>query len=364
MLSLAENTEMRDYNNQVVMMLHCAWVASRLAARVLLPPVRPHFLATGRANVTQRTGHLPADGLFSSHFLYRHAVVADADSHWEGLLPSLDVVAADPRHVPPCAEAAPPACTVGGLMRSEYLRTYLTAVGGNRSAESKVQVIPCLSESSMSESGPEDCARASVAQGRVPLLLWNTIPLLRTDSGRFPTIRAGPFRIPRVTLARRLHQPRACLAIHLRLKDRTVANGTAAVAGVPEARLLGAPAARIFMRNGWGALSLAGVIDAAQRAAARRGLRLYVLMPYQRTVFEELGRRGMATVQDHDISGLSELEVMHGDMALAAGCELFVRDEGSTLSDVVASMMGGVGVLTPADILREDSDAAAEPAQK
>jgi hypothetical protein len=350
-------------NNQVVMLLHCAWLAARLAARLLLPPVRPHYLATGRANVSQRTGALAADGLFSAHFIYRHGLIVDADSDWGGLLPSLDVVVADPLHVPPCAAAAQPACTVASLMQSEYLRTFLASVGAHRAAAAAVRVVLCLPRSARAESGPEACARASLARGRVPLLLWNTIPLLRTDPARFPPIRAGPFRVPRAALARGLHQPRACLAIHIRLKDRdrAVGNGSAAVAGVPEARLLGAPAASVLMRNGWGELTLGGVIAAAERAAARRGLGLYVLMPYHRPVFEALGRRGVATVQDHDVSGLSELAVTHVDMALAAGCEAFVRDEVSTLSDVVASMMGGVGVLTPADVLLEDSDATAGP---
>jgi hypothetical protein len=336
-------------NNQVVMLLHCARVAARLGARLLVPPIRPHYVKTDRSNVSQKPPELPPDGLFSHHFLYRHALLADSDSSWEGLLPSLQIVVTDQRHAPPCFAIG--SCTIADLMTMQYPRVFLQTVGATRApaAAIPIRVAPCPSD-------PEACARASVGRGLVPLLLWNTIGLLQSPAQRSTTLRTGPFRVPRVVHARRLHQPRACLAVHIRVKDRIAAGGNVTVGGVPEAELLGAPAAQVLIRNQWGNLSLAGVVHAAERAASRRRLGLYVLMPYHRPAFEELGRRGAATVQDHNLLGLSELEVMQGDMALAAGCEAFVRDEGSTLSDVVASMMGGVGVLSPRDVMREEEE--------
>ena len=344
-------------NNQVVMLLHCAWLAARLGARLLVPPLRSHYLKTDRAHVSQSPALLPPDGVFSAHFLYRRAVLADANSTWDAALPALDLLVtnSDRRSAPPCAATAQ--CSVAALLRHRYLRALLRSVGAHTAPAAHVRVVACPSDR-------EACARGSLAAGRVPLLLWNTIQLLRTRKADFSTLRAGPFRVPRAVLARGLSQPRACLAVHIRLKDEMLPGRRAAAtaADASGAQLLRAPARDVLIRSDWGDMPLAGVVDLALRAARRRGLELYVLMPYHRGVFGELKRLGVRTVQDHDVAGLSELEVMQADMALGAGCEVLVRDEGSTLSDVMVSMAGSVGVMDPPRLLREEAAAAAAAA--
>ena len=74
-------------NNQLSMLCDAAAVARRLGARALAPPLAPHYARTERPGVAQRPGlHLPADALFSAHFLHQHAVLAGPDSSWAGLL--------------------------------------------------------------------------------------------------------------------------------------------------------------------------------------------------------------------------------------------------------------------------------------
>ena len=65
-------------------------------------------------------------------------------------------------------------------------------------------------------------------------------------------------------------------------------NGVVKVKSVPEEGLLDAPADLGVRGSRWPGLSVAGVLDVAQRAAARRGLGLYVLTPFHRGVFEHL----------------------------------------------------------------------------
>ena len=52
---------------------------------------------------------------------------------------------------------------------------------------------------------------------------------------------------------------------------------------------------------------------------------------------------------------MTELEVLLSDMTLAAACEAFVKDPSSTLSDMVESMRLGYGVMTPQEVLQEDT---------
>ena len=109
--------------------------------------------------------------------------------------------------------------------------------------------------------------------------------------------------------------------VHLQLNDNAVCEAASTGASV-----LNMSADRLLRASRWPGLSLDGVVDAVQRAAARRGLGLYVMMPFHRPLFEHLAREGVATVQDYDVAGLAELEVTLVDMGLGAICEVLVPD--------------------------------------
>ena len=308
-------------NNQVVMLLHAAWLAEQYGARVLMPPIRPHYLKTERANVSQDSAQMPAADVFSAHFLYRRAILVDnsSESVVSGLLSKLDVIILEPHMMPNCAYRQ--TCTVADLLPVKYLGAFLDSIGARRSPHVRVPV-------NTGKGSPQARANASLAAGRVPLFVWYTIDFFRVHKASIPIFRAGPFRVPHVMLARDFRPARACLAVHIRLHDHHKgSDGAITVQSVPEEGLLGAPADLVLRGSRWPGLSVAGVIDVVWRAAARRGLGLYVLMPFHRGVFEHLVRMGVATVQDYDLAGLSELEVMAVDMALGAACEVFVPDK-------------------------------------
>ena len=83
------------------------------------------------------------------------------------------------------------------------------------------------------------------------------------------------------------------------------------------------------------------------------GLDLFVLAPYHRWLFAHLARLpGVRTMEDVGARGLSELEVLLVEMALAAACEAFVLDPVSSLSDMVRVMRWGYNVLIPAQVIR------------
>ena len=85
--------------------------------------------------------------------------------------------------------------------------------------------------------------------------------------------------------------------VHLQLNDNAVCEAASTGASV-----LNMSADRLLRASRWPGLSLDGVVDAVQRAAARRGLGLYVMMPFHRPLFELLAREGVATVQDYDVA--------------------------------------------------------------
>ena len=61
----------------------------------------------------------------------------------------------------------------------------------------------------------------------------------------------------------------------------------------------------------------------------------------------------LRTIQSFRVDGLTELEVVLTEMALAAACEVSVLDPISTLSDMIEAMRWGYNVITPRQLLRE-----------
>ena len=299
-------------NNQIVMLLHAAWLAEKIGARILIPPIRSHYLRTDRDGVSQDPSLLPAEDVFSAHFLYRRAILVDDSSPVAGLLSVLDII---PFFSTPRAHLdRNRTYTVAYLLKRRYIGAFLANIGAGHVPEARVRVIACAGK-------PFACVRATLAAGRVPLLVQNTVHIFRAHKGTNPLFRAGPFRVPRPILARGLRHPRACLAVHLRLNDNVVREAASRGASV-----LNTSAGRLLRGSRWPGLSLEGVVDAVRRAAVRRGLGLYVMMPFHRPLFEHLAREGVATVQDYDVAGLAELEVTLVDMGLGAICEVLVPD--------------------------------------
>jgi hypothetical protein len=148
---------------------------------------------------------------------------------------------------------------------------------------------------------------------RVVLALWGAMSQAPPPDagGRAWLAAAAPFAIPRAALAGarrgRMRRGRPCLTLQLRLHDRRCGGGGVGgcrVNGVEEARVGDVPARAVLMRAAdadtaaWGNLSVVGVVERARWAAARRGLGVYVLMPYARAVFDRLGRmENVTTVQ-------------------------------------------------------------------
>ena len=149
---------------------------------------------------------------------------------------------------------------------------------------------------------------------RIVVALWGAMsqaPPLEPSERAWLTA-AAPFAMPRAALAParwRRRRRRPCLTLQLRLHDRRCFEsggaGGCRVNGVEEARVGEVPAWDVLMRSRdadtaatWGNLSVVGVVERARVSAARRGLGLYVLMPYVRPVFEVLARMdNVSTVQ-------------------------------------------------------------------
>ena len=170
-----------------------------------------------------------------------------------------------------------------------------------------------------------------------------------------PLPRASPFAVQAAMLAPGNAHGRACVALQLRLLDATLrdSDGARLVNGVPEAALAGAPAFSVLMRAeapdtaAWRNETLLGVIAAMRDAAARRGLRLYVLMPFHQALFDSVAQlANVTTARALSVAGRSDLEVLLLEMALAAGCVGgVVLDPSSSLSVTIAAMRGGEGLL-------------------
>jgi hypothetical protein len=170
---------------------------------------------------------------------------------------------------------------------------------------------------------------------------------------RMPLTLASPFAVQSAMLAARNDPGRACAALQLRLFDSEIRGGVSFVNGVPEDALADAPAFSVLMRKkasdtaAWGNATLLGVIAQMRDAAAQRGLHLYVLMPFHRVLFESVARlANVTTASAFSVAGLSDLEVLFLEMALASSCRGgVVLDPSSSLSLTIAAMRGGEGLL-------------------
>ena len=102
---------MHGPNDQLSMIYDAASLAWRADARVLIPPVAPHYVKNDRPGVTQESDRiLPGDRIFTAHFLYRNALLADPASSWAALLPTVDFMIFEPLKGSACP--APRNCTV------------------------------------------------------------------------------------------------------------------------------------------------------------------------------------------------------------------------------------------------------------
>ena len=59
---------------------------------------------------------------------------------------------------------------------------------------------------------------------------------------------------------------------------------------------------------------------------------------------------------DFEIVGLTELDVLLSDMSLAAACEAFVKDPGSSVSYMIEGMRWRYGVMDPSMVIRDSED--------
>ena len=86
---------------------------------------------------------------------------------------------------------------------------------------------------------------------------------------------------------------------------------------------------------------------------AGSGLFLFILAPYRRFLFDYLySLPDVKTILDFGVSGMTELEVVLSDMALAAACESFVEDPVSTLSDMIEGMQWKYGTVSYQEVLQ------------
>jgi hypothetical protein len=121
---------------------------------------------------------------------------------------------------------------------------------------------------------------------------------------------------------------------------------------VPEKDLVDSKCSEVMIRNQWGGRTISALVDIARQTALRKRLTLYVLMPFHKSVFDYLARMpNVKTIQDFNLEGMSELEVLLSDMALGATCDLFVPDAFSSLTTVVSSMKRGRGLMSPRKVI-------------
>jgi hypothetical protein len=358
---------MHGPNNQLAMTYEAAALAWGMNVRGLLPPTSPHYVKNDRPGVPQEAGRiLPADRIFTAHFIHRSALLADPASSWEGLLPALDFVLFEP--LPRAACPAPGNCTVGELMAAHgYIRRHFRATGLSREENATLNIIRCDTAAQPALA----CLESALAAGgagaagrrRGVIAFWDSISemgrALRIPCGHRRAFgRAAPFALQGGMLDPANAPGRACLALQLRLRDSRCrgGGGRCSVNGVPEARLGGAPAFDVLMRPparetaAWRGRTLLEVVALVRDAAARRGLGLYVLMPFHRALFDAAARLGgVRTARSLAVAGRSDLEVLFLDMALAAGCDGgVVQDPRSSLSVTIAAMRGWEGALTAA----------------
>ncbi len=348
-------------NNQLMMVLHLASLAQKLGVRFLAPPLRPHYLKTKRPEVSQSSTQIPANEIFSLHFLYQSAVIADSSSSWINLLPDVDFIIYNP---PGCFRAVQNGCvsrkkcTVKQILKSRCVSSFFESVGINKNISGKIEIVDC-------ESGAEACIKNSVInRRRIPIILWHNIGYIHSESvhsksvkRKYPLLFSGHFQIPKASLERSIQHQQPCLSIHIRLKDAIMKQNSISVGSIQESKLLGSKCSQVLIRNQWGEWTVSDIINMARETASRRNLALYVLMPYHKPVFDSLAQMpNVKTIQDYNLTGMSELEVLLSDMALGATCDIFVPDAFSSLTSVIRSMRGGVGLMSPQRVAVEGGE--------
>ena len=252
-------------NNQILMTLHSAILSAPLRVRFLAPPLRKHSLKTDRANVSQDSPSIPADHFLSPHFLYRRGVLADKDSSWTELLPQVDFIIAEMDPKRNKALGFPPwrpcthnnTCKVRDLMDNLYTTAFFQSIGMHRESKSSINVIEC-------SGTPEECIQSSlVKRGRIAILFWCTVGLLRVNKDKYPDLLQAQFTVPTPLIKRGFYHQNACIAVHLRLKDTVPGS---------DHQLLNASCDVVLDGSTWGKRTMVEIIELMLRAASRRGL--------------------------------------------------------------------------------------------
>jgi hypothetical protein len=348
---------MHGPNNQMSMIYDAAGLAWQTNTRVLVPPTAPHYVKNDRPGVTQEIAHiLPGDQIFTAHFLYRNALLADPASSWAGLLPTVDFMIFEP--LPHSVCPAPRNCSVGELMAAHgHLRRFFQNTGIAREVGATLNIVRCSSPSSA-----RACLESAMNPGggagggrRSTIAFWRSISKVHigTCAENRHLKRSAPFALQSAMLVPGNAHQSPCLALQLRLHDTRCRFSACSVNNVPEARLADAPAFSVLMRPetpdtaAWRNLTVIGVVATVRDEAARAGLHLYALMPFHRALFNAVARLpNVSTSQNLDVAGRSDLEVLFLEMALAAGCDGgYVRDPRSSFSRTISLMRGGEGML-------------------
>ena len=193
-----------------------------LNARFLATPIAPHYVrmqTRNQSNKGEQLKPLHPEQLFTSHFLYQHAVIADTDSDWTNILPSIDFVIIN-QNASGLQGCSSRTATIGGLMaENAYFRRSCSEIGLDSQVDSSVQVIM---------TGVKEfilCVQASFLKKRnvIYLFPWfgpcsiipNGCPFYRD------IIHASPFRVPEKLLTNQtFHNLQECISIHIRLVDR------------------------------------------------------------------------------------------------------------------------------------------------
>ena len=253
------------------------------------------------------------------------------------------------------------------MAENVYFRRVCSEIGLESHVDSSVQVIPTgVKEFNL-------CVQTSFLKKRnvIYLFPWfgpcsiipNGCPFYRD------IIHASPFRVPEKLLTNQtFHNLQECISIHIRLVDRKttcestsnysvagdmVKHCTTTVNSVPEKQLLDTnifqimyPESKSPQNKAWHNKSLREAILYMEAAALDKGKYLYILIPSLSLVYDWLRTKtpqimSASVLFDLEKSELSDLESLHIDMAVAAGCSAFVPDHFSSASETIKIMRGG-----------------------
>ena len=359
-------------NNQIRDLIHAASLARELNARFLAVPVSPHHISIQNprrlASKPKSLKPLHPEQLFTSHFLYQHAVIADSQSDWVDILPSIDFIIL--KKQPGIKSRNRMTVTIGSLMaENSYFNRFSLTTGLSQHNQSSVQMIHCGMLDFTS------CVLASFAKKRNVIYLGPYGICAHKKNG-CPFYKdlalASPLRVPNQLLSNDKTFNRnfqECISIHIRLADRNTTcrmtvnqngaggrlkniNCTTFVNSVPEDQLLDSNIFDVLytgkstQNKAWHNKTLREAILSMEAAAAQRGKYLYILIPPLPLVYKWLDQNiprimSFHALLDSDQSDLSDLESLHFDMAVAAGCSIFVPDPFSSVSETVKIMRGG-----------------------